>query len=369
MTLDMTRRLMLAASMTFGASFAVPRMAFAADTDRRFVFVIQRGAADGLAIVQPHGDPALRRLRAPLVDDDAHDIDGFFALHPAMLQTAQMFAQGQGQAWHAVATGYRERSHFDGQNVLESGASRPYGKDTGWLGRLLPLLPGTSAPLALSASVPLALRGERQVATYSANRVPDPSEDLLARLSTLYEEDDSLAPLWQEALRTRDLAGDIAGGGGRGGQRAGALAAQLLAAQDGPRVLMIETGGWDTHRNQPQRLAGQLEGLDALLGALKEGLGAIWNDTAVLVATEFGRTAAVNGTAGTDHGTASAALLLGGRAGAGGRVIADWPGLGPSQLFESRDLRATSNVLELATGAFADHFELDRDRALAALRS
>ena len=368
MTLDITRRLMLAGSMAFGTSFAFPRMALAAESDRRFVFVIQRGAADGLAMVQPHGDPALRRLRAPLVDDDAIDIDGFFALHPSMKRVSEMFAQGQAQAWHAVATGYRERSHFDGQNILESGANRPYGKDTGWIGRLLPLLPGGPAPLALSASVPLALRGERQVATYSANRVPDPSEDLLARLTTLYEEDESLAPLWEEAMRTRMLTGDLAGGGGRGGQRIGAMAAQLLAASDGPRVMMIETGGWDTHRNQPQRLVGQLGGLDAMLGALKDGLGGVWNETVVLVATEFGRTAAVNGTGGTDHGTGSAALLLGGAAPAGAKVVGDWPGLGQSQLFEGRDLRATANLLELATSAFADHFDIDRDRALAALR-
>ena len=366
--LSLTRRTMLGASLLAGAGITLPRMAFAANQAKRFVFVIQRGAADGLALVQPHGDPALRALRAGLVDDDAHDLDGFFALHPAMRQVAAMFDGGEAQAWHAVATNYRERSHFDAQNVLESGGARPHALDTGWLGRMLPLLPGTPGPLALSASVPLAMRGQVNVATYSPNRLPDPSEDLLARLGTVYAEDDQLAPLWEEAMRTRTLTSDIGAEAGRGGAEVGQLAARLMTADGGPRVLMIETGGWDTHFGQSKRLAQQLRGLDGLLGALKDGLGPVWADTAVLVATEFGRTAAVNGSQGTDHGTASAALLLGGGLPRGQKVLADWPGLAQGQLYEGRDLRPTGELLGMATAAVADHFGVDRDRALAALR-
>ena len=175
--------------------------------------------------------------------------------------------------------------------------------------------------------------------------------------------------LWEEAMRTRMVASDLGDNAARNGQQVGELASALMIAEGGPRVMMVETGGWDTHQAQPGRLAGQLRGLDALLGALREGLGDVWNDTLVLVATEFGRTAAINGSLGTDHGTASAALLLGGALPPGDKVVADWPGLSQSQLYEARDLRPTANVLELATGAVADHFGVDRDRALAALNA
>ncbi|KLI65262.1 hypothetical protein AAV99_05145 [Aurantiacibacter marinus] len=360
---------MLLASAIAGAGIAFPRTAFAAGQDKRFVFVLQRGAADGLALVQPHGDPALRSLRERLVNEDAHPLDGFFALHPALVRTAQMFDTGEARAWHAVATGYRQRSHFDAQNVLESGNPRPYASRTGWLGRLLPLLPGAPGPLALSAAVPLTLRGDIQVGTYAPNRLPDPSEDLLNRVAMMYGEDAALGPLWDEAMRTRMLASDIGDNAGRGGQQIGELASSLMMAEGGPRVMMVETGGWDTHQGQPGRLNQQLRGLDGLLGSLRDGLGDVWNDTIVLVATEFGRTAAINGSLGTDHGTASAALLLGGALPSGAKVIADWPGLASNQLYEGRDLRPTGDLLALATGAVAEHFGIDPARALAALGS
>lgn len=369
MPLSLNRRQLMLAAAATGAGIAFPRAAIAAEQNKRFVFVLQRGAADGLALVQPHGDPALRGLRERLVDEDAIGLDSFFALHPALQSTAQLFASGEARAWHAVATNYRERSHFDAQNILESGGTTPYASRTGWLGRLLPLLPGTPHPLALTASVPLTLRGELPVGTYSPNRLPDPSDDLLARVASLYEEDAQLGMLWQEAMRTRMVASDIGENAGRNGQQVGALASSLMMAEGGPRVIMVDTGGWDTHQAQPGRLGTQLRGLDALLAALREGLGDVWDDTLVLVATEFGRTAAINGSLGTDHGTGSAALLLGGALPAGEKVMADWPGLAAGQLYQGRDLRPTGDLLTLATGAVADHFGIDRGRALAALNS
>ena len=367
MDFALTRRHMITASAIAAAGLSFPSVALAQGREKRLVFVIQRGAADGLALLQPQGDPALRSLRAQLVNDDAAMLDGFFALHPAMTQTATMFSHGEARGFHAVATGYRERSHFDGQNILETGAARPYGKRTGWLGRLLPLVSGSPGPMALLPTVPLALRGSVPVATYQTSRLPNPSDDLLMQLSTLYEEDAMLAPLWEEALRTRMLSDDIGGSNGRNGANIGSLAARLMMAPQGPRVMMIETGGWDTHQSQPNRLRNQLGGLDSLLGAMREGLAGEWRNTLVIVATEFGRTARVNGTLGTDHGTASAALMLGGSLGRGEPVIADWPGLADAQLYENRDLRPTGDLLRIATGAVADHFGIDRDRAFAAL--
>lgn len=368
MTLALDRRRVLAGAGILTATALVPGLAFAgAPTDKRLVFIIQRGAADGLAVVPPVGDPELERLRGALIEPDAIKLDGLFGLHPALSEVGGMFASGEARAWHAVATAYRDRSHFDGQNVLEGGGPAPYAKDTGWLGRLLPLLPGSPvSAMALAPAVPLALRGPVPVASYAPSRLPDASDDLLLRVSALYEEDPQLAPLWAEAMKTRNLAGDIGGNNGRNGGELGALAARLLVPADGARVMMIETGGWDTHSNQKGRLSGQLRGLDQMLAEMRRGLGAAWKDTLVIVATEFGRTAAANGTAGTDHGTASATLMLGGALGKGAPVVADWPGLRNSALYEGRDLRPTASLASIITPSLAGHFGIEPGK-LAAL--
>ena len=362
MTISLNRRHLLKGAGLAGAVTAFPNLAFAtAPTEQRLVFIIQRGAADGLAMVPPLGDLDLARHRSAIMDEGMLPIDEMFGLHPALAETRKLFDQGQARAIHAVATNYRDRSHFDGQNILESGGARPYAEPTGWIGRLRNALPdqhGTA--LAIAPSVPLAMRGPQPVATFVPNRVPDASEDLLLRLSALYSEDAQLAPLWSEAMKTKDLAGDLAGNNGRNGGQLGELAARLMASEDGARLMMIETGGWDTHSNQRGRLNAQLRGLDQLLLGLRNGLGAAWENTLVIVATEFGRTVAVNGTQGTDHGTASSMLLLGGTLGPGPLVQADWPGLSGSALFEGRDLRPTVDFASVVNAVLARHYSLDR---------
>lgn len=351
------------------ATFA-PRMAFAkAATDRRFVFIIQRGAADGLSVVAPVGDPAFSGVRGVLGEDlaGARKLDAMFALHPAMVQTGALFGKGQALFAHAIASPYRDRSHFDGQNVLETGGVRAYQEKDGWLNRLLGVVPTEErSAIAVAATVPMALRGAREVASYAPSALPDASEDLLRRVTMLYEGDKQLHALWDEALQTRTLTGDLAGDNGRNAAATGALAAKLLLPATGARIAMIETGGWDTHSAQKGRLQAQLKGLDAMIAALQTGLGPVWDRTMVLVATEFGRTVAVNGTNGTDHGTASAAMLLGGAV-KGGRVIADWPGLAPASLYEGRDLKPTMGLDAFISGAVAGHFGLDPAPTMAAL--
>jgi uncharacterized protein (DUF1501 family) len=139
-----------------------------------------------------------------------------------------------------------------------------------------------------------------------------------------------------------------------------------MLAADGSRIAMIETNGWDTHSAQRGRLTTQLRDLDQLLAALKTGLGADWANTLVVVATEFGRTARPNGTGGTDHGQASAAMLLGGAV-AGGKVVADWPGLANAALYEGRDLKPTTDLDALIAGALAQHFGLAPSRVMTTL--
>ena len=209
----MDRRSFLRGAGTLGVlgGFA-PRLAFAkAATARRFVFIIQRGAADGLGVVGPVGDPAFVGARGDLAADVAAGtkLDAMFALHPALATTAGLYRQGQALFAHAVASPYRDRSHFDGQNVLETGGASAYQLRDGWMNRLLRLVPSEDAhAIAVAATVPMALRGRREVASYAPSALPQASDDLLARVTQLYQGDAQLHALWDEALATRQLTGD-----------------------------------------------------------------------------------------------------------------------------------------------------------------
>ncbi|WP_267939539.1 DUF1501 domain-containing protein [Paraburkholderia flagellata] len=362
------RHFLRVAAAGAGAMLVAPQIVFASvETERRFVFVIQRGAADGLNIVVPYAEPAYATLRGPLAidNDQATKLDGTFALHPSLAQMAQMYREKQALFVHAIASPYRDRSHFDGQNVLETGGRAPYQVKDGWLNRLVAMLPASREnAIALAPTVPLALRGSVQVSSYAPSALPSASDDLLTRVSALYEADPQLRSLWTSAMNARGLAGDASAR--QDPASVGKLAAGFLSRSDGPRIAMIETGGWDTHSAQNARLANQLKALDTMLASLRDGLGPAWDKTTVLVATEFGRTAAANGTGGTDHGQASVAMLVGGAV-AGGRVQADWPGLRTADLYESRDLKPTASLDALIAGAAAESLGLDPQRTASTL--
>ncbi len=374
MTTSLDRRSLLAGSLVLGAgSLALPRIAFAQGAgSRNLLFVLLRGAADGLAMLAPVGDPGFEALRgASLADyENAPRIGSFFAIHPALAEIAKSAQAGEALFVHAAATAYRERSHFDGQNLIETGGTAPYATKDGWLNRLAVLMnEGAPAPLralAIAQAVPLALRGSAPVSNYAPSALPQASEDLLARVSQLYAADSELGPLWSRALETKAMAGDDTMRNLNDARAAGELAASLMRDAGGARIGMIELGGWDTHANQRGAFARSARQLDALLAAYKAGMGAGWADTMVVVATEFGRTAKLNGTGGTDHGTASAALVMGGAV-RGGRVVADWPGLAEAQLYEGRDLAPTTALESVLAGAVAEHLRLDPVRAMAQL--
>jgi uncharacterized protein (DUF1501 family) len=373
--IDRRTLLTTSAKLTLLAPFA--RIAHAvADAEARFVLVILRGGLDGLAAVPPYGESRYANLRGDLAlgspgsADGVLDLDGTFGLHPALANMHTLFKARELAVLHAVATPYRERSHFDGQNVLENGGATPNASTNGWLNRALAALEQQGKPrpaVALAESVPLVLRGEFAVNAWAPSRLPDTDEDTLARVRAMYEATDPLlAERLSSALGARELVGDSASDqrmGGRGAQQVGPLvtaAARFLASETGPRVAVIDVGGWDTHANQggaQGALALRLRGLDTGLAMLKTELGAVWQHTSVLIVTEFGRTVAVNGTRGTDHGTAGCAFLAGGAV-AGGRVIADWPGLAARDLHENRDLRATTDMRAIFKGVLADRFAL-----------
>jgi uncharacterized protein (DUF1501 family) len=363
-----TRRRFLALAASSGGALFIPQISFAeAETDRRFIFVIQRGAADGLHILAPYAEPEYAKLRGPFAAeiDNATKLDASFALHPALVETAKMYKAGEALFVHAVASAYRDRSHFDGQNVLETGGRAPYELKDGWVNRLTALIPKQkAAPIALAPTVPMALRGPAETTSYAPSALPEPNDDLLARVGLLYQRDPLLHPLWSAAIETRNMA--TKEGGAQDPAALGKLAATFLARANGPRIAMIETSGWDTHTQQAARLARLLGGFDAMLAAMRGGMGKAWANTTVLVATEFGRTAAENGSGGTDHGTAALVMLIGGAV-KGGRVIADWPGLSQSALYENRDLKPTMSLDALIAGAAGESFSLDPQLVMRAV--
>ena len=356
----MNRRDFLRYASISGVMFALPIISFAsANTDRRFIFIIQRGAADGLNTVIPYADPAYVKLRGALAIDvaQAAKLDGMFALHPSLTETAKLYAAGQALFVQAVASPYRDRSHFDAQNVLETGGNTAYQLKDGWMNRLLTLLPkAQNEAIAFAATIPMALRGKMEVSSYAASHLPQAPDDLLLRVGQLYADDSQLNLLWQAAIQANNMADDASAK--QDPASLGKLAASFLSKAKGPRIAMIETGGWDTHIGQEGRLGRQLTSLDQLIAAMRVGLGDTWQKTTIIVATEFGRTAAANGTGGTDHGTGSTALILGGDVN-GGRVIADWPGLSQSNLYENRDLKPTTNLDMLIASLASASFGLD----------
>jgi uncharacterized protein (DUF1501 family) len=377
-----TRRALLLGGASFAAWAHLPRFARASDSrDPRLVIVILRGALDGLATVAPVGDPDYAGLHgsialSPEGPHAAMPLDEFFALHPAMPELARMYQAKQAALVHAVATPYRDRSHFDGQDVLESGFAGPGRVQSGWLNRALEALPRgerVKSGLAIGPTTPLVLRGAAPTLGWAPAALPQADDDTASRLVDLYRHrDPALAVALSQGLQLENVAlgNDIKRGPGSNNAAAMRMvargAARLMAADDGPRIAALAFDGWDTHANEGGpvgRLAQLLGGLDGALAEFESGLGAGWRETVIVVATEFGRTARINGTEGTDHGTATTALLAGGAV-HGGRVIADWPGLAPSSLHEGRDLAPTTDLRAVLKGVLRDHLGVS-ERVLA----
>jgi uncharacterized protein (DUF1501 family) len=389
-----TRRELLLASGVLFAWAYTPKLALAEGRDPRLLTIVLRGALDGLAAVAPVGDPNWVRLRgdnALKLDGKvpALPLDGMFALNPAMPNLHRLYKAGAATIVHAAATPYRERSHFDGQDVLESGLPRPGAVSTGWLNRALATLapaeranPRARNAFAVGPIAPLVVRGAAPVLSWTPPRLPPTGDDTVMRLLDLYRHTDpALARVLEERMGLAAIAG--AGGmnaqGGPNAQPRGAAnavrayfeqsagtAARFLARADGPRIGALAFDGWDTHANEGAlegRLAALLGALDGAIAAVETNMGDAWRETVVVVITEFGRTARINGTEGTDHGTGTVAILAGGAL-KGGRVVADWPGLGDNDLHEKRDLKPTTDLRAVLKGLLRDHVRVD-EAALA----
>jgi uncharacterized protein (DUF1501 family) len=390
----MDRRTLIRLGLATGASVFAGQFSFAAPAagQNRLVFIILRGALDGLSAVPPYGDPDYARLRGELAvappggASSALPLNGTFGLNPGFSFLHDSFAAKELLVFHAVATPYRERSHFDGQDVLENGLTQAHASPTGWLNRALSGLPAGArsreSGVALAQNVPLVLRGPAAVASWSPSVLPDLDADTLQRIADRYASDPVLSRRFADAMVTDKLATQVqsmpavatdaamASSETQPGTAVRSTAARytetvktaagFLCREDGPSVAVFDTTGWDTHFNEgggQGQLRSRLAVLDETLRTLKQNMGETWSRTAVLLATEFGRTAAANGTRGTDHGTGSAAFLLGGAV-AGGRVVADWPGLSPSSLYQQRDLKPTLDVRSVMKSVLHDHLQI-----------
>lgn len=389
-----TRRELLLASGTLFAWAYTPKLALAEGRDPRLLTIVLRGALDGLAAVAPAGDPNWVRLRgdkALTLDGEkpALPLDGMFALNPAMPNLHRLYKAGAATIVHAAATPYRERSHFDGQDVLESGLPRPGAVSTGWLNRALATLapaeranPRARNAFAVGPIAPLVVRGAAPVLSWTPPRLPPAGDDTVMRLLDLYRHTDpALARVLEERMGLAAIAraGGMTQQGAPNAQPRGAAAAvrayfaqsagtaaTFLARADGPRIGALAFDGWDTHANEGAldgRLAALLGALDGAIAAIESNMGDAWRETVVAVVTEFGRTARINGTEGTDHGTGTVAILAGGAL-KGGRVVADWPGLRDGDLHEKRDLKPTVDLRAVLKGLLHDHVRVD-EAALA----
>ncbi len=381
---DLSRRQALATAAGFGLSLNfVARQSFAASQGsqaaKKLVLVICRGGMDGLTVAPPVGDPDYEGLRRSLaISDAALKLDGTFGLHPSLSAVHAMALAGQARIVPAVATPDRARSHFEAQDVLESGAATVYGTASGWLNRAVGSLAAQRRVEAISigATAPLVLRGPAAVSSWSPGKLVDASARLPSLLQDLYKDDPVLGPAFARGLATETMAGSAMGDGGmsemgqaantkaylKQGQDAsrklGETVAGFMREPTGPQIAAISLDGFDTHANQLGQLNLRLANLDAVLDGLHIGLGDEWPDTVVIVATEFGRTARANGTAGTDHGTASTALVLGGGLKRGG-IIGDWPTLKAASLFENRDLAPSLDMRALFKGVLAEQLGVE----------
>jgi uncharacterized protein (DUF1501 family) len=377
--MKLSRRRALKLGAGLGVTFLVaPAFAASAAARHKLVVIVCRGAMDGLSVSPPIADPNYASLRGSIAipPEVALKLDSDFALHPKLAAIYALAQAGQARIAPAVAIPQRTRSHFEAQDLLENGGDQLYAATTGWLNRALSALAPGSAITALSvgAQEPLILRGPVEIQSWSpGGRVTQNMERISAILQDLYAPDPLLSRAFASGLQTEAMAENLSTGllpQGPGAQQrmTNAIAqttAKFLAEDGGPSIAVVSLDGYDTHANQGAatgQLANHLKNLDDMVDNLHQGLGPSWSDTVLVAVTEFGRTARINGTGGTDHGTASTMILAGGALKQGG-IIGDWPTLADASLFENRDVAPTLDVRQVFKGVLGAHLGIE-SRAL-----
>lgn len=367
-----SRRQFLSGAAMFGAAVTIcPGLVLAqARTDERLVVIILRGGMDGLAAVAPYGDPSYASTRNGLAlnSDTILKMDQRFAFHPSLAALHKMYQNKEVAVIHAAASPYRERSHFDGQNILELGSTTPYALHSGWLNRTIGAINARDSSLAISlgTTAPTIIRGTAPYQSWSPNSIAKVNDDFMSLLKMSYAQDKRFSDALNQGLMARESTSDAVPKDEKMNTKQGQSfpilaekAGQFLAKETGPRLATLEMGGWDTHIQQGTeggRLSENLEVLNRGIEALKSSLGPAWSKTTIVAMTEFGRTAHMNGNRGTDHGTASVVLLMGGRVQGG--IYGDWPGLADANLYQNRDLMPTTDIRSIMKGVLNNLYGL-----------
>lgn len=364
----LSRRGFLTSACCLAAAPIFTPVTFAAmPGDKRFVTIVLRGAMDGLDLVQPYGDAGFAALRPTLSltpDKGLLDLDGHFGLNPAAADLLPLWKSRELAFVHAVSTPYRDqRSHFDGQDMLESGGEHVAEERTGWLNRALAVIPRSDARKAIdvNTSTELILTGPNDVDVWASDSNLGPAKDEMQFLMRLYAGDPAFAAAMDEAIRANSAATMAEAGSQRGEKIAdvAALAGNMLKGDY--RIASFSISGWDTHVGQLGQFKRPVQDLAQAINTLKATLGAdLWSKTVVLAMTEFGRTVRENGSGGTDHGTGGCAVLAGGAID-GGRILGKWPGLGDGALLDDRDLMPTADVREIAAAMLYRQFDVSAE--------
>ena len=323
-------------------------------TEKRLLVVLLRGGMDGLASIPPLGDKNLSKIRKDILVNGANDLDGFFGINPSLRFLGSEYHKGRAAFVHATSFPYTGRSHFDGQNIMETGFEQAYAVTSGWVGRAMNAAGFSS--LAVSLPIPIILRGNDVNSNYFPTNFPKAGKSVYKDVKEMWQNDPQLAGLLDPIIGRRMQHG------GRGDTRElVSFAAKEMHKSDGPRVGLLEFEGFDTHAlqgNEDGHHAEILAELDGVLEGFKRQMGDLYDNTVVVTVTEFGRTASENGTQGTDHGWASAIFLAGGLV-KGKQVISDWPGLGSKDLYEGRDLLMTIDARDVYAEVVKTVFDLN----------
>jgi len=341
------------------AGFGLP--SFASQNKKNLVVIMLEGGMDGLCAVPVKDDKNFQKLRSKINLDKTLILTSDFDLHPALENFKSLWDQNNASVFHATSIPYKERSHFEGQNLMMTGGRVPYKHKTGWLGRGMKLAGLKGNGLALSLPMPLLIRGVPLNDNYYPIKSSLPNKGLLNIIEgefEQYSENDLSATLSMVKKRKFNSYA------GQNNSSLAREAGQQLSDPNGPRVAVFQVGEFDTHAAQGGvhgTHADCLREYDQILRGLKASMGSAFKDTLILTLTEFGRTIKQNGGNGTEHGYGTAILMAGGLI-KKSEVHADWPGLKKKELFQGRDLNATVDARSIYASAMSTVFDLDFKR-------
>ena len=355
------------ATTLFLAGFNLPALA-SSSKKKNLVVIMLRGGMDGLCAVPVIGDKRFEKKRKSILIENTIKLNSDFALHPRLKAFHDCWNDNTGSIVHATSIPYTQRSHFEGQNLMESGGRTPYQEKTGWVGRAMKLANLQGDGLALSLPMPLLLRGIPKNNNYFPADGRLPRKDTLDLLRSVYADssEDELLEMMDFIKKRKDeqMMGGSSGRGKRKNKNLARQAATYLRKSDGPRVAVFEVNGFDTHAAQ-----GGVDGthtkclveMDEIINNLRDNLQEAYKDTIILTVTEFGRTIKQNGGNGTEHGYGTAIFMAGGLL-KKSQVHTDWPGLKRKELYDGRDLNVTIDARSVYASAMSTVFDLDFKR-------